>query len=166
MPRLQNFVRTSFGYASIVSAAVFLALAPQLLRAPLPHATSRFHAEPTQLLLIAMRELILVMPIVLSVATAMAWWAIRKNLGSARSRALAASVACLVMSTPFLVADISIVSYKLAGAVPFAGVMVLFVTLLSIGVAGIVAFRKPVAAMASQSQPELMHAIATLSQAA
>jgi hypothetical protein len=142
MPNLQKLLRSSFGYASIVSTAVFIALSPALLRAPLPHATSRFHAGPISLLLIAMRELILVMPAVMAVMTGMAWWSLRKGLRSARSRALAASFSCLLMSTPFLVADIAIVRYSLAGAVEVTGVLVLFITLLSLGVAGLVAFGK------------------------
>ena len=117
MPNLQKLLRSSFGYASIVSFAVFIALSPALLRAPLPHLTSRFHAEPVSLLLIAMRELILVMPAVMAITTGLAWWALRKGLPSARSRALAASLSCLVMSTPFLVADIAIVRYSLGGPV-------------------------------------------------
>ncbi|HMG87390.1 MAG TPA: hypothetical protein VK574_16780 [Terracidiphilus sp.] len=142
MPRLQKLLRSLFGYASIVSSAVFIALAPSILRAPLPHASSRFHAEPVSLLLIAMRELILVMPVVMAVMTGLAWWALRKGLPSARSRALAASISSLLMSTPFLVAGIAIVRYSLAGAVEVTGVLVLFVTLLSLGVAGLVAFGK------------------------
>jgi cytochrome bd-type quinol oxidase subunit 2 len=159
MPKLQKLLRSSFGYASIVSSAVFIALSPALLRAPLPHATSRFHAEPVSLLLIAMRELILVMPAVMAVMTGMAWWALRKGLPSARSRALAASISCLVMSTPFLVADVAIVSYSLAGAVEFTGVLVLFVTLLSIGIAGLVAFRKRSAPLAASVQPRVTNGV-------
>jgi hypothetical protein len=142
MPKLQKLLRTSFGYASIVSSAVFIALTPFLLRAPLPHATARFHAEPVSLLLVAMREIILVMPAIMAVSTGLAWWALRKGLPSARTRALAASVSCLVMSTPFLVADVALVNYSLAGPVEFTGVLVLFVTLVSLGVGGLVAFRK------------------------
>jgi cytochrome bd-type quinol oxidase subunit 2 len=159
MPKLQKLLRSSFGYASIVSSAVFIALSPALLRAPLPHATSRFHAEPVSLLLIAMRELILVMPAVMAVMTGMAWWALRKGLPSARSRALAASISCLVMSTPFLVADVAIVSYSLAGAVEFTGVLVLFVTLLSIGIAGLVAFRKRSAPLAASVQARVTNGV-------
>ena len=142
MPKLQKLLRSSFGYASIVSSAVFIALSPALLQAPLPHTTPRFHADAVSLLLIAMRELILVMPAVMAVMTGLAWWALRKGLPSARSRALAASISCLVTSTPFLVADIAIVSYSLTGPVGFTGVLVLFVTLLSLGIAGLVAFSK------------------------
>ncbi len=153
MPNLQKLLRSSFGYASIVSFAVFIALSPFLLRAPLPHLTSRFHAEPLSLLLIAMRELMLVMPAILAITTGLAWWSLRKGLRSARSRALAASISCLVMSTPFLVADIAIVRYSLAGPVEIAGVLVLFVTLLSLGVAGLVCFRQTQCARQQQLWP-------------
>ena len=153
MPKLQKLLRSSFGYASIVSFAVFIALSPALLREPLPHATPRFHADAVSLLLIAMRELILMMPAVMASTTGLAWWALRKGLPSARSRALAASISCLVMSAPFLVADIAVVSYSLAGPIEFAGVLVFFVTLLSLGVAGLVAFGKRSAATAATVAP-------------
>lgn len=155
MPKLQKLLRSSFGYASIVSSAVFMALSPFLLRAPLPHATSRFHAEPLQLLLIAMRELILVMPAVMAVMTGLAWWALREGFPSARSRALAASISCLLMSTPFLVADIAIVRYSLAGAVEVTGVLVLFIALLSLGVTGLVAFGKRTASFEAPVHPRV-----------
>ena len=142
MPRLQKLLRTSFGYASIVSFAVFIALSPALIWAPLPHLTARFHVGPLSVLLIAMRELVLVMPAIMAVMTGLAWWSLRRGLPSARSRALAASVSCLLMSTPFLVADIAIVSYSLTGPFGFIGVLVLFVTLVSLGVAGLVVFSK------------------------
>jgi hypothetical protein len=152
MLKLQKFMRTAFGYASIVSSAVFIALSPELLRAPLPHLTSRFHAGPVSLLLIAVREIMLVMPAVLAVSSGLAWWALRKGLPPARSRALAASVACLVMSTPFLAAGIAIQLYSLAGPVELTGVLVLFVTLLSLGITGLIAFRKPIASLAEPVQ--------------
>jgi len=155
MPKLQKLLRSSFGYASIVSFAVFIALSPALLRAPLPHATARFHVGPVSLLLIAMRELILVMPAVMAVMTGMAWWALRKGLPSARARALAASIACLVMSTPFLVADIAIVSDSLTGPLGFTGVLVLFATLLSLGLAGLFAFGKRNAASTATVTPRV-----------
>ena len=64
--------------------------------------------EPIQLLLIAMREMILLMPAVLAVASAMAWWTLRRGGPSARRWAIAASISSLVMSAPFLVADVAI----------------------------------------------------------
>ena len=142
MLKLQKLLRSSFGYASIVSSAVFITLSPALLRAPLPHATPRFQADLFGLLLIAMREIMLVMPAVLGVSSGLAWWALRKGLTSARSRALSASISCLLMSAPFLVAGIAILKYSLAGPVEFAGVLVLFFTLLSLGTAGLFAFSK------------------------
>ncbi len=142
MPKLHKFLRSCFGYAAIASSAVAITLVPVFLRAPFPHATSRFHAEPIQLLLIAMREMILLMPAVLAVASAMAWWTLRKGGPSARRWAIAASISSLVMSAPFLVADVAIVQYSLTGAVGFIGVLVFFVILLSLGVEGLATFSK------------------------
>jgi hypothetical protein len=58
------------------------------------------------------------------------------------------------MSAPFLVADVAIVRYSLAGPVEFIGVLVLFVTLVSIGIGGLVAFGKRDAQFAASIQPE------------
>ena len=142
MLRLQKLLRTCFGYASLVSFAVCIAVSPVLLRAPFPHAASRFHAAPFSLLLIAMREVILLMPAVMAVVNGLAWWALRKRRPSARRRALAASISCLLMSTPFLVLDIAIAKYSFVAATEFTCVLVVFITLLSIGIAGLVAFGK------------------------
>ena len=142
MLKLHRFLRSCFGYAAIASSAVAITLMPAFLRAPFPHATSRFHAEPMQLLLIAMREMILLMPAVLALATGMAWWTLRKGAPSARRWAIAASISCLVMSAPFFVADVAIEQYSLTGPVGFTGVLVLFVTLLTLGIEGLATFGK------------------------
>ena len=142
MPKLQRLMRTYFGYAAIISSAVFISLAPVLLRSPLPHVTSRFHAEPVQLLLIAMRELFLVMPAVLGVVSGIAWWTLRIGAASARQWAVAASISSLVLSAPFFSADVAIVQYSVTGFVGFTGVLILSLTLLSLGIAGLVAFAK------------------------
>jgi hypothetical protein len=163
MLKLQKFMRTAFGYASIVSSAVFIALSPELLTAPLPHLTSRFHAGPVSLLLIAVREIMLVMPAVLAISSGLAWWALRKGLPAARSRALAASVASLVMSTPFLAAGIAIQLYSLAGPVEVTGVLVLFATLLSLGITGLVAFNKRNLSLAASVMPQLANDVAGMS---
>src|ERR1700757_2204283 len=142
MPKLRKLLGSCFGYAAVISSAMFTSLAPVLFRSPLPHVTSRFHAEPVQLLLIAMRELLLVMPAIVGVASGMAWWAIRKNAPSARPWAIAASISSLVQSAPFFLADVAIVQYSVTGVVGFTGVLVLSLALLSLGIAGIVAFGK------------------------
>jgi hypothetical protein len=142
MSKLHTFLRSCFGYAAIASSAVALTLVPVFLSAPFPHATSRFHGEPVQLMLIAMREMILLMPAVVAIATGMAWWTLRKNRHSARRWAIAASASCLVMSAPFFVAGVAIAQYSLTGAVGFIGVLVLFVLLFSLGVEGLATFAK------------------------
>ncbi len=106
-----------------------------------------------------MREVILVMPAVMAITTGLAWWALRKGLPSARMRVLAASISCLLMSMPFLVAGIAIVKYSLAGSVELAGVLVLFVTLVSVGTAGLVAFGKRNAPFAASVQPRVTNSM-------
>jgi hypothetical protein len=157
MPKLHKFLRRCFGYAAVASSGMAITLVPVFLRAPFPHTTSQFHTDPFQLLLIAMREIILLMPAVVAVVTAMAWWTLRKGSPLARRWAIAASISSLVLSAPFLDASIAIVQYSLAGPLQFAGVLVLFVFLLSLGVAGLVAFRKRKAPfVADLSRPNAM----------
>jgi hypothetical protein len=142
MPKLQKFLRSCFGYAAIVSSALFISLAPILLRSPLPHTSPRFHAAPLLLFLIAMRELLLLMPPVMAIVSGMAWWALRNGASSARQWAIAASISSLVLSAPFFDADVAIVQYSVAGVIGFTGVLVLSLALLSLGIAGLVAFGK------------------------
>jgi hypothetical protein len=142
MLKVHRFLRSCFGYAAIASSAVAITLVPVFLRAPFPRATPRVGAEPYLLLLFAMRETILLMPAVVAVVAGMAWWTLRKGGPSARRWAIAASISFLVVSAPFLVANVAIVRYSLTGAIEFAGVLVLFVTLLLLGIAGLAAFDK------------------------
>jgi hypothetical protein len=142
MPLLQKLLRNLFGYAAIISAGVFATMVPALLRAPFPHATPRFHAEPYGLLLIFMRELIFLMPPVVTIVNGMAWLALRKGSASARQWAIAASISFLVLSAPFLVADVVIVQDHLAGPFAFGGVFILFLVLNSFGIVGVAAFGK------------------------
>lgn len=142
MPILQKLLRNLFGYAAIISAGVFATMVPALLRAPFPHATARFHAEPYGLLLIFMRELIMLAPPFVAILNGMAWLTLRKGSQSARPWAIAASCSFLVLSAPFLVADFVILQYRLTGAIGFLGVLILFVALSSLGVAGVAAFAK------------------------
>ena len=142
MPILQKLLRNLFGYAAIISAGVFATMVPVLLRSPFPHATARFHAEPYGLLLIAMRELIFVLPPVVAIVNGMAWLALRNDSRSARTWAIAASISFLVLSAPFFVADLVILQYHLAGAIEFGGVLLLFLALNSLGIVGVLAFAK------------------------
>ena len=142
MPILQKLLRNLFGYAAIISAGVFATMVSVLLRSPFPHATARFHAEPYGLLLIVMRELIFLMPPVVAILNGMAWLRLRKGSQSARSWAIAASISFLMLSVPFLVADVVILQYRLVGAFAFGGILVLFLVLNSLGLAGVAAFAK------------------------
>src|SRR6476659_7236090 len=73
MPLMLKLLRNLFGYAAIIFAGVFATMVPVLLRAPFPHTTARFHAEPYGLLLIFMRELIMFTPPFVAIVNAMAW---------------------------------------------------------------------------------------------
>ncbi|WP_348264243.1 hypothetical protein P8935_06845 [Telmatobacter sp. DSM 110680] len=142
MPVLQKLLRNMFGYAAIISAGVFATMVPVLLRSPFPHATARFNADPYGLLLIFMRELIMLAPPFVTIVNAVAWLTLRKGSRSARPWAIAASISFLVLSAPFLVAGVVILQYHLTGFVGFAGVLILFLILSAVGIAGVAAFAK------------------------
>lgn len=142
MPNSQKFMRSIFGYAAIIFGAVFVTLLPVIVGSPLPHATPRFHADTIGLLLIAMRELILVMPPVVAIVNGMAWWSLRKSAPSARWWAIAASVSLLVLSAPFFDADVAIMQYGVVGIIGFTGILLLSGALLLLGSMGLAAFRK------------------------
>ena len=137
MPELK-ILRRCFGYSAIIFALIFATMLPVLLRAPLPHATPRFHAEPLGILLIAMRQWMLVMPPFVAVVNALAWWALTKNRSDARRWAIGACISFLVMSAPFFVADLVI----LPGTIAFIGVLVFALALSSLGMTGIAVFSR------------------------
>jgi hypothetical protein len=147
MPELK-ILRRCFAGASIVFAFVFATMLPALLRAPLPHATPRFHAEPVGILLIAMREMILVMPPFVAIVNGIAWWTLRNNLAATRRWAIGACSSFLVMSVPFFVADLVIQP----GTVGFIGVLLFALALSSIGITGIAVFSN-YGALAAQDLP-------------
>ena len=101
-----------------------------------------------------MREIIFLLPPIVAIVNGMAWLALRKDSQSARPWAIAASISFLVLSAPFLVADLVILHYQLAGAIEFGGVLLLFLTLNSLGIVGVVAFGKRDAMIVpAQSRP-------------
>jgi cytochrome bd-type quinol oxidase subunit 2 len=142
MPKLRKFLSRCFGYASLISAVMFISLAPVVFRAPLPHATPPLHLDAVGLLLIAMRELLLLVPPVVAIVSGIAWFALRKGAQSARQWAIAASILSVIISAPFLAAEVAIMRYHLGGIVDIVGVLVLFAFLFLFGIAGLVTFSK------------------------
>ena len=137
-----KFLRRSFAYAAFVFALVSFAVIPALLHAPFPRATANFHADILGVTLIAMRQLILMLPPVLAVVSAMAWWTLRTNRASARLWALTGSSLFLIYSLPFFVAAISMIEYSLAGAFPIIGVFVSSLFFSALGVTGLACFSR------------------------
>lgn len=149
MPKRYRVLQNCFGYAGCTAFTVFLTLFPVLLRAPLPQSNSRLHADFFGIVLIVMREMLLLFSPVVAILNGTAWWALRKGVHSARWWAILGSISTLVLSTPFLVADVAIAKYSLTGVVTFAGVLALFLTLFSLGVVGLAAFSKHDATLAA-----------------
>ena len=135
-------LRLCFMYAAFIFGMLSIAMVPVLIRSPFPHATPHFHLDLLGLILIAMRQLILMLPPVLAVVSGAAWWTLRKGRTSARRWAMAASSLFLLYSLPFFVADIAIVEYAMAGAFAIVGVFVSAVFFSAFGVTGLAYFSR------------------------
>jgi hypothetical protein len=137
-----RFLRRSFVYATFVFGLLSFMVLPPLVRAPFPHATANFHADPAGIILIVMRELILMLPPVLAIVCAMAWITLRSNHRSAPRWAMAASSLFLVYSLPFFVAAIVILEYSMAGTFVIVGVFVSSLFFSALGVTGLACFSR------------------------
>lgn len=137
-----KILRLCFMYAAFIFGMLSIAMVPVLIRSPFPHATSHFHLDLLGLILIAMRQLILMLPPALAIVSGAAWWTLRKGRTSARRWAMAASSLFLLYSLPFFVADIAIVEYALAGAFAIVGVFVSAVLFSAFGVTGLAYFSR------------------------
>jgi hypothetical protein len=137
-----KILRKCFAYTAFVFAFVSIAMLPALTRAPFPHATSHFHAEPLGILLIVMREMILFLPPVLAVVNGIAWWAVKNTRPSARRWAMTASYLFLAFSVPFFVADVVILQYALVSTAGGIGVFLSSLIFSGIGITGLAFFSR------------------------
>jgi hypothetical protein len=140
-----KILRRCFAYATFVFALLSFIVVPALVVAPFPHAAPAYHADVTGMILIFMRELILSLPPVLAVVCGMAWWTVKNGRASSRRWAMAASSLFLLYSLPFLVADIAIIEYSMAGSFVIVGVFISALFFSALGVSGLAHF--------SHSQP-------------
>jgi len=134
--------RRCFASTAFIFALVSITMFPIFLRAPFPHATSHFHADPAGLILIAMRELILLMPPAMALVNAAARWTVRKGHSSARQWAIASSSLFLVYSLPFFIADITLLEYHFGGAIAVIGVFLSAVCFSGLGITGLAYFTR------------------------
>jgi hypothetical protein len=137
-----KILRRCFAYATFVFGLLSFIVLPPLIRAPFPHATANFHADPAGIILIVMRELILMLPPVLAIVCAMAWLTLKSNHHSAPRWAMAASSLFLVYSLPFFVAAIVILEYSMAGTFVIMGVFVSSLFFSALGVTGLACFSR------------------------
>jgi hypothetical protein len=140
MSLLQKILHKSFLWSAIVFAAIFLEMTPILMRSPLPHPIARFHAQPFDILLMAAREILLIMPAVAAFACTMAWWTRRNNASDARHWSILASASMIALSTPFFVADFTLLRYFAGRTFDFVGVLAVAIVLFSIGIIGVATF--------------------------
>ena len=162
MTFLQRILHKCFAWSAIVLAGVFLEMTPILLRSPLPHPIARFHAEPYDILLMVMRELILVMPAVAAIACAMAWHSLRRGVSDARDWAIVASACLVALSTPFFVADFTILRSYAGRTFESTGVLSLALSLLLIGIGGVAAFYKRDPQSVAAPAPHARHEVDAL----
>ena len=137
-----QILRRCFAYATFVFALLSFVVLPPFIRAPFPHATANFHLDPAGVILIAMRELILMLPPVLAVVSGIAWFTLINNRSSARKWAMAASGLFLLYSLPFVVADIVVMEYRMAGVFVIFGVFVSSLFFSALGVSGLACFSR------------------------
>jgi hypothetical protein len=142
MPLLQKILHKSFLWSAIVFAAIFLEMTPILMRSPLPHPIARFHAEPFDILLMAAREILLIMPAIAAFACAMAWWTRRNKASDARHWSILASTSMIVLSTPFFVTDFTLLHHFTDRTFDFVGVLAFAVVLFLIGITGVATFSR------------------------
>jgi hypothetical protein len=159
MLKLQRFMRGCFANAALVFFAVSIPIVPALFRTSLPHARARFFTEPPWMqglgiLLIVLQYLILLMPPIVAVVNAVAWWKLKNAERGARGWALAASISFLLLSAPLFAADFVLFSHAQARR-GGTGVVILSLILLSVGIAGLIAFWKRGISIASGRLPKV-----------
>lgn len=160
MLKLQRFLRGCFANVALVFFAVSVPILPALFRTSLPHARARFFTEPPALrslgvLLIALQYLILLMPPLVAIVNSVAWWKLKHAERGARGWALAASISLLLLSAPLVAADFVLLTHPTVPKRGGSGVIILSLILLSIGLAGLVAFWKRGAPLASNRQSRI-----------
>ena len=138
----EQILRKAFAWSAIIFAGIFLEMSPILMRSPLPYPMASFHAQPFDIVLMLARELILIMPAVAAFACGMAWWTLRKNAPDARHWSILASVSMITLSTPFFVADFTLLRYVSGRSYDFAGVLAVAVALCLIGITGVATFTR------------------------
>lgn len=154
-------MRGCFANAALVFFAVSVSMVPALFRASGPRAMAQFHTESPLMksgavLLLALQYLIFLMPPIVATVNALAWWKLKNAGRGARGWALAASISFLLLSAPLLAADFVLLSHPMMASRGWSGVFILSVILLSIGVAGLVAFWKRGATCASVPLPKIV----------
>jgi hypothetical protein len=142
MLKLRKFLCWCFGFLSLNFLAISAVMIPRLLSSIHQYGFSvgPHHRElpaGAALIFVVLAKLVLALPLVLAIVYGAAWWTVKRGKRSARWWAIAASLAMLLLSIPLMVAAFYAVLYAPRG---FAGILILAVLVLALGVAGLVAF--------------------------
>lgn len=146
MLKLRKFLCGCFGYI----AAIYLFAAFFTLQS-LFHPHSTYHSVPLthdttlpspllSIILLALSNVIRVMPLVLGALYGVAWWTVKQGKASGRGWAIAASLVMVLQTIPFF-----IVLFVLWTRFPLShmnGLIILCTSMLAIGIAGLVAFAR------------------------
>jgi hypothetical protein len=145
MLKLRKFLCWCFGFLSLNFLAISAATIPRMLNSVHQHgfSASPHHRElpaGAALIFVVLVKLVLVLPLVLGIVHGAAWWTVKRGKRAARGWAIAASLGTLLFSIPLIVAAFYALTYAPRG---FAGILILAVLVLALGVAGLVAFVQP-----------------------
>jgi len=145
MLKLRKLLCWCFGFVSLNFLVISAVMIPRLLTSIHQHgfSASPHHRELSAgaaLIFAVLSGLVLALPLVLAIVYGAAWWTVKRGKRSARAWAIVASLAMLLLSIPLMVAAFYAVLYAPRG---FAGILILAVLVLALGVAGLVAFAQP-----------------------
>jgi hypothetical protein len=141
MLALRKFLRTCYGYLTLIfSFAAFFAV-PSLIRTFQRHSRHSVLSPDTGLwraVFPKATELIIAIPIPVALLFGFAWWTLNRGKPSGRIWAIVASVVSIVLHLPMLISVLGLLGH---GTMPPTLFSVLLPTIMAaIGVAGLVAF--------------------------
>lgn len=155
MTGLRKFLRVCYGYLATIFVMASFTTVPEMVRMYrngqwMGHQV--LPLEPWQVLIGPLIPLVFLIPVPLAVCSGGAWWTLRQNRASARRWSIATSLLCLAVGAFFAGLTGIALWYHAKGGL--AGLYVPVMIMLSIGIAGLVAFwRRDPAAIAAASVP-------------
>lgn len=146
MFKLRIFLCACFGNLALVFVMVSVMSVPRLIHPfPAGHGLSRTPGalssdEPSSIFIIAVLGILAILPPIVAFLNGMAWWTVKKGKASARGWAIAASLSLVLSSIPIFFPLIGAWTYVPIGFL--MGLLLISVSILSVGITGVVAFAR------------------------